>query len=75
MCVYIYIYINKDPAKSMSESKRTLNVEGGLLSAPCKRLVPRFRNLDSKDLGSHDLGMKNDRARGGGARRRGRRPA
>ena len=31
------------------------------LSAPYDFLVRRFRNLDSKDLGLWDLGMKNDR--------------
>ena len=33
-----------------------------VLSAPCNFLVQRFQNLDSKDLGLWDLGLKNDRS-------------
>ena len=57
--LYYGRFSNEDPAKSGLGSKRILNVEGVLFSARYKYLV--HHNLDSKDPGFWDLGMKHDR--------------
>ena len=59
MCIYIYIYIsNEDPAKSGLESRRILDVEGGVSQHAKELFLLQFSLLfDSKDLALWDLGM------------------